>query len=126
MKQTFYKPVILIVMIMMASVSYATDSYGETTENEAAYSRSYQTDNDGTQNRGHRRPPPEAYSACEGKNAGDTAEFVSPRGDTVTGTCEQERDGDQLVLRPDHPPEGRGRRGERQNQQDSYKNPYED
>jgi len=103
-------------MIIMASVSYATDSYAETTENEAAYSRSYQSDNDGTQNRRHRRPPPEAYSACEGKNAGDKAEFVSPRGDTVTGTCEQE--GDQLVLRPDHPPKGRGGR---QNQQDSYK-----
>jgi len=52
-------------------------------------------------------PPPEAYSACEGKNEGDTAEFVSPHGDTVTGTCEQ--DGDRLVLRPDNPPGGRGR-----------------
>jgi hypothetical protein len=50
-------------------------------------------------------PPPEAYSACEGKSAGDTAEFVSPHGDTVTGTCEQE--GDRLVLRPDNPPDGR-------------------
>ncbi len=56
--------------------------------------------------RRHQGPPPEAYSACEGKNAGDTAEFVSPRGDTVIGTCEQERDGDRLVLRPDNPPEG--------------------
>jgi len=55
---------------------------------------------------GHQGPPPEAYCACEGKSAGDTAEFVSPRGDTVTGTCEQERDGDRLVLRPDNPPEG--------------------
>ena len=45
-------------------------------------------------------PPPEAFAACEGKNAGDTAEFVSPRGDTVTGTCEQL--GDRLVMRPDH------------------------
>ena len=45
-------------------------------------------------------PPPEAFTACEGKNAGDTAEFVSPRGDTVTGTCEQQ--GDRLVMRPDH------------------------
>ena len=44
-------------------------------------------------------PPPEAYTACEGKNAGDTAKFVSPRGDTVTGTCEQL--GDRLVMRPD-------------------------
>lgn len=52
---------------------------------------------------GHNGPPPEAYTACENKTAGDTAEFVSPHGDTVTGTCEQE--GDRLVLRPDTPPE---------------------
>lgn len=60
------------------------------------------------QETGRRRhgPPPEAYTACEGKNAGDTAEFEGPRGDTVTGTCEQH--GDRLVLRPDNPP---GRRG---------------
>lgn len=50
----------------------------------------------------HNGPPPEAYTACENKNAGDTAEFVSPHGDTVTGTCEQQ--GDRLVLRPDNPP----------------------
>ena len=56
--------------------------------------------------RRHKGPPPEAYTACEGKSEGDTAEFVSPRGDTVTGTCEQE--GDRLVLRPDNPPPGRG------------------
>ena len=54
-------------------------------------------------------PPPEAYTACEGKSAGDKAEFVSPRGDTVTGTCEEE--GVRLVLRPDNPPERGGRRG---------------
>jgi len=50
-------------------------------------------------------PPPEAYTACEGKSAGDTAEFENPFGDTVTGTCEVE--GDRLVLRPDTPPPGR-------------------
>lgn len=47
----------------------------------------------------HHGPPPEAYSACEGKNTGDTAQFVSPWGETISGTCEQE--GDRLVLRPD-------------------------
>lgn len=51
--------------------------------------------------RRHHGPPPEAYSACKGKTAGDTASFVSPHGDTVTGTCEQQ--GDRLVLRPDRP-----------------------
>jgi hypothetical protein len=59
--------------------------------------------------RRHHGPPPEAYTACEGMAAGDTAEFISPRGDTVTGTCEA--DGDRLVLRPDNPPPGhQGRR----------------
>ena len=63
------------------------------------------------QDRGGRRqgPPPEAYTACEGKSAGDKAEFESPRGDTVTGTCVQR--GDRLVLHPDNPPERGGRRG---------------
>jgi len=56
--------------------------------------------------RRHHGPPPEAYTACEGKSAGDTAEFESPRGDTVTGICEQQ--GDRLVLRPDNPPDHRG------------------
>ncbi len=55
--------------------------------------------------RRHHTPPPEAYEACEGKSAGDTAEFESPRGDMVTGTCQQ--DGERLFLRPDHPPRGR-------------------
>lgn len=55
--------------------------------------------------RGERRgPPPEAYSACEDKSEGEAAEFVSPRGDTITGTCE-DVDG-ELVLRPDNPPQG--------------------
>ena len=53
--------------------------------------------------RRHQGPPPEAYTACEGKSAGDTAEFESPHGDTVTGTCEEQ--GDRLVLRPDTPPD---------------------
>lgn len=47
-------------------------------------------------------PPPEAYTACEGKSAGDSAVFVNPRGETFTGTCEQEND--RLVLRPDNRP----------------------
>ena len=56
-----------------------------------------------SQERGIRRhaPPPEAYEACEGKSAGEEAEFINRRGNTVTGTCEEE--GDRLVLRPDNP-----------------------
>lgn len=56
--------------------------------------------------RRHQGPPTEAYTACDGKSAGDTAEFESPHGDTVTGTCEKQ--GDRLVLRPDNPPDRRG------------------
>ena len=67
--------------------------------NSAGNNRSSQ--NDGRRQHG---PPPEAFTACEGKSAGDTAEFVSPRGDTVTGICEQQDD--RLVLRPDTPPGG--------------------
>ena len=66
-------------------------------------------DNDQQQTRRrHQGPPPEAYAACKGKSAGDTAEFVSPHGDTVTGVCELE--GDRLVLRPDNPPPERRER----------------
>jgi hypothetical protein len=46
-----------------------------------------------------RGPPPEAYKACEGKNAGSMAQFINPRGETVKGRCGEE-DG-TLVLRPD-------------------------
>ncbi len=47
-----------------------------------------------------RGPPPEAYSACENMSAGEQAQFVSPRGDTVSGTCEDYNG--SLVLRPDN------------------------
>jgi hypothetical protein len=57
--------------------------------------------------RRHHGPPPEAYAACDGKSVGDTAEIETPHGDIVTGTCME--DGDQLVLRPDNPPDGERR-----------------
>jgi hypothetical protein len=43
-------------------------------------------------------PPPEAYKACEGKSAGSVSQFVNPRGETITGTCEAENG--RMVLRP--------------------------
>jgi hypothetical protein len=51
----------------------------------------------------HRTVPPEAYMACEGKTVGSPASLVSPRGDTVNGTCEEYSG--KLVLRPDQPPQ---------------------
>ena len=47
-----------------------------------------------------RGPPPEAYTACEGKSAGSISQFTDPRGETITGICE-EKDG-KMVLRPDN------------------------
>jgi hypothetical protein len=82
------------VMITLMGILITTSAFG--------YDDSSQERGKG----GHQGPPPEAYCACEGKNAGDTAEFTSPQGDTVTGICEEDRDGDRLVLRPDNPPEG--------------------
>ena len=84
-KKTFI--IITILVIFIAVTAFGNDASSQKTR------------------RKHHGPPPEADTACEGKNAGDTAEFVSPHGDTVTGTCEQE--GDRLVLRPDNPPGGR-------------------
>ena len=46
-------------------------------------------------------PPPEVYKACEGKSAGSAAQFVDPRGRTVSGIC-KEVDG-KLILQPDRP-----------------------
>lgn len=80
--------VITLLGVLIATITFGSDSSSQ------------------EPGRSHQGPPPEAYTACEGKSAGDTAKFVSPDGDTVTGTCEQE--GDILVLRPDNPPERRG------------------
>jgi hypothetical protein len=48
---------------------------------------------------GRHGPPPEAYTACEGKNAGAVSQFTDPRGEVLKGVCEEE--GGKLVLRPD-------------------------
>jgi len=36
---------------------------------------------------GRRQPPPEAIEACSGSSSGAQCRFVSPRGDTISGTC---------------------------------------
>ena len=54
-------------------------------------------------------PPPEAYTACEDKQAGEQASFTSPKGHDISGVCEQHEDG-RLVLRPDNM--GRGNRSD--------------
>lgn len=49
-------------------------------------------------------PPPEAYEACAGKEAGVTVHMVTPRGDTMTATCREVRG--RLVAVPDAVGEG--------------------
>jgi len=36
--------------------------------------------------RGH-KPPPEAFTACEGKAEGDSVSIETPRGETLEATC---------------------------------------
>lgn len=53
----------------------------------------------------HRGPPPEAYTACEGKTAGASVTITLRDGRTIEGVCELH--GDRLAARPLHPPGGR-------------------
>ena len=89
--KTIKKIAITIILFSLC----AMNAFGWDTERQRSMNR-------------HQGPPPEAYTACEGKSAGDTAEFVSPHGDTVTGVCELQ--GERLVLRPDNPPPDARRR----------------
>lgn len=48
-------------------------------------------------------PPPEAYAACKGKQAGDKVVVKGPRGETMKAVCREQ--GDRLVAVPaDRPP----------------------
>jgi len=49
-----------------------------------------------------RRPPREAIDACSQSSSNARCEFVSPRGDTINGTCHSH--GDTMACTPDHPP----------------------
>lgn len=52
----------------------------------------------------HRSPPQEIIDACSDKAEGDVCSFVTPKGDTVEGTCDQLREIDTLACRPDEAP----------------------
>ncbi|MBL4797932.1 MAG: hypothetical protein JKY50_11005 [Oleispira sp.] len=66
-----------------------------------AYDR--EQSNNSKQSSERRGPPPAAFTACEGKNEGNIAQFETPRGEILTGTCEEPRgkNAGKLVLRPD-------------------------
>ena len=48
----------------------------------------------------HHGPPPEAYTACEGKTEGTAASFTNHRGETINGICQPDHSG-KLVVRRD-------------------------
>ena len=50
----------------------------------------------------HRGPPPEAYTACEGKTAGTAASFTNHKGELINGACQADHEG-KLVVRREHP-----------------------
>lgn len=52
----------------------------------------------------HMGPPAAAITACEGKQAGDTASFTGPDGKTMTGICRDMHG--KLAVMPEH-----GRKG---------------
>jgi len=50
-------------------------------------------------------PPPEAISACEGKQVGDSVEFTGRRGETLKATC-KEMNGQLAAVPAGGPPKG--------------------
>jgi len=51
----------------------------------------------------HHGPPPQAFTACDGKAHGDACS-VSFHGTDVSGTCDAPPGESRLACRPDHPP----------------------
>lgn len=82
---------LLLVLIVISQPSNAYDSEQSNNSN---------TNKQSSERRG---PPPAAFTACEGKNEGDIAQFETPRGEILSGTCEEPRgkNAGKLVLRPD-------------------------
>ncbi len=56
----------------------------------------------GGEDSGRRGPPPEALEACSASAEGDQCSFETPRGDTVSGTCRQVKDGQMACVPADH------------------------
>jgi hypothetical protein len=75
--------------------------YGDQADSHGTESAQIKVGEVSPQGGSHLGPPPEAYKACEGKTEGSTAQFTSPHGEKITGTC-MIADG-RLVLRPDRP-----------------------
>lgn len=81
---------------LLAYIAFTAASVSLSTQSIAEQNR--QSDN-------RRGPPPEAIEACSGMQSGDSVSFTTPRGDTLTATCETIQG--QLVAVPE------GHRGKR-------------
>jgi len=46
-------------------------------------------------------PPEEAITACEGLNTNDTCNMTTPRGDSISGTCQNTPDEKYFVCMPE-------------------------
>ncbi|MBI4720805.1 MAG: hypothetical protein HY770_06220 [Chitinivibrionia bacterium] len=94
---------VLLAAVVLAAPPdpYTTDSQGiQGSMGERSQQGGPPSDGSRGSSRGERRgPPPEAYAACVGKTAGTISQFTDPRGETLTGTCEEESG--RMVLRPD-------------------------
>lgn len=55
-----------------------------------------------------REPPQEAISICEGRSEGDSCSINSPRGDTLSGRCQNTPDGKYFACKPENMGSGRG------------------
>ena len=69
---------------------------------------------------GRQGPPQEAFTACENKSAGDSAQFEGRNGEAITGTCEEKRG--KMVLIPDNMPSQQGDQHAQQRGQNSPSN----
>lgn len=58
---------------------------------------------------GERKPPQEAINICEGQENGSECKMITPRGDTLTGTCQNTPDDKYFVCMPEGGPKGGGR-----------------
>ena len=98
------------LLLALVVISQPSNAYDSEQSNNSSTSK---------QSSERRGPPPAAFTACEGKNAGDTAQFENPRGEILTGTCEEPRgknnraNASGLVLRPDNRPNKQQNNGKR-------------
>ncbi|MFT3773352.1 MAG: hypothetical protein QM820_48855 [Minicystis sp.] len=61
----------------------------------------------GAQHPPHHAPPPEAFTACDGKAKGDACS-VQIHDHTLQGTCDAPPNESRLACRPNHPPPPHG------------------